>query len=512
METPDKPKPAAFAKYYQEWEPQYNWEECKAKREEYGKFLCSYLTTTSPDKGLVVNLNGGWGTGKTHFLKSLYVELANQHHPVVYIDAWESDFSNNPLSVVCSELLNQLGCIKFESETNTAKNINRLKSVMGKCFKYGQGIAEITGNKALGQILKGTGTALGAIDDAEDNSTEGAYAKLVDHVAKGHNHSVEAMRDIKKELACLAEELSDSFQLETPIVFLIDELDRCRPNYAVEMLEVIKHFFETKNCVFLVASDTYALECSIKALYGNDFKSDVYLRRFFDQKVNLPEISHKDYLSLKHSGLLDNVGKCVDIFFENSEVKAFELISQIVVHFELSLRDLDQALNKFRSSLTFISKGRSETVGINYLVLFYGIVEHQLNLECFEYRDGFKGDEVDIRSSVIGSKRNNESWLAQPNTVYHETELSELIRFSFASVTKKKMRDFYTNPNQTTKSNSGIAKLAVIEKSFLDNLTFYDERYTKANYFNKLSQEDNFNYLMWPDYKRVIGLTDIFEG
>lgn len=78
------------ASKYEEWKDKYNWDTCKTGREQYGKFLISILT--SEMNGHVLNLNGAWGTGKTEFLKRIYVSLAKEGFPVVYIDAWESDF------------------------------------------------------------------------------------------------------------------------------------------------------------------------------------------------------------------------------------------------------------------------------------------------------------------------------------------------------------------------------------------------------------------------------------
>ncbi|NMT18763.1 NTPase KAP, partial [Vibrio parahaemolyticus] len=84
------------------WQKKYNWDDCGLNNGEYGNYLSSYLRTQRTP--LVLNLNGSWGTGKTHFSKQLYVDLLhNQGYPTVYINAWESDFTNDPLLVIISE-------------------------------------------------------------------------------------------------------------------------------------------------------------------------------------------------------------------------------------------------------------------------------------------------------------------------------------------------------------------------------------------------------------------------
>ena len=88
---------------------EYDWnnQNCYLQRKNYGEFLSSYIRNQK--SSLVLNLNGEWGTGKTHFLRQLYTNLhANHELPTVYIDAWESDFSDDPLLVVLSEITDQL--------------------------------------------------------------------------------------------------------------------------------------------------------------------------------------------------------------------------------------------------------------------------------------------------------------------------------------------------------------------------------------------------------------------
>ena len=74
-----------------------------------------------------------------------------------------------------------------------------------------------------------------------------------------------------------------------PLIVAIDELDRCRPSYAIELLEVAKHLFAVDHVVFVLAVNCEQLAHSVKALYGNDFDAEGYLRRFFDVDCQLPE-------------------------------------------------------------------------------------------------------------------------------------------------------------------------------------------------------------------------------
>ena len=86
-------------------------------------------------------------------------------------------------------------------------------------------------------------------------------------------------------------------ELGKPLVIMIDELDRCRPSYAIELLEVAKHLFAVDNVVFVLAVNRAELVHSVKALYGSGFDAEGYLRRFFDLDFQLPEPDRKRFVS-----------------------------------------------------------------------------------------------------------------------------------------------------------------------------------------------------------------------
>ena len=80
------------------------------------------------------------------------------------------------------------------------------------------------------------------------------------------------------------------------IVIFIDELDRCRPSFAVQLLERVKHYFAYDDVTFVLSINSAELEHTIKAFYGQDFDAHRYLDRFFDYRVELPEIDLEKYL------------------------------------------------------------------------------------------------------------------------------------------------------------------------------------------------------------------------
>lgn len=78
------------------------------------------------------------------------------------------------------------------------------------------------------------------------------------------------------------------------LVIFIDELDRCRPSYALEMLERIKHYFDDDRIIFLVSVNKEQLTHTISNYYGNGFDSTGYLNKFFDLEARFPELQTYD--------------------------------------------------------------------------------------------------------------------------------------------------------------------------------------------------------------------------
>lgn len=498
------------ASRYDDWKEEYNWEKCKTNREEYGKFLCSFLTST--EDSLVVNLNGSWGTGKTELLRRLYIELATRKHAVVYIDTWESDFSNDALAVVCSELLTQLGNIFDKNNAEANEAIGLLKKGFSKCLGFTQGAAMVFGDLVTAKAAKGGELIVNAIPELTDNSVCGTNLQLVEKVQQSQLERVQAMKDIKKQITFLSELMHEIYGLDKQIVILVDELDRCRPNYAIEILEVIKHFFQTKGCVFLVATDTEALQHSVGAIYGTEFKSEDYLKRFFDRKISLSEVSTLDYLKCKGIDLSSYVDEGI-VFssFQGSTDQHIKFFSDLFTFHKMKLRDIDQALQKFFASLDFIvpKDGHLGTV-INGIVLMTGIIEESYNPNVFKSRTSNEMQHMNINHGSF----------------------TNLINLHLSLVSKKFAKSVYdwSGNNHTYHANSSMLGIQSINPT-LDNdahgrtLNLMNINGSKVvNMYGLLGNDGNIiediinfekdeehRYWLWDDYRKIIELSGHIE-
>ena len=112
----------------------------------------------------------------------------------------------------------------------------------------------------------------------------------------------ECIDDYKQQKASITEfkkaliEYVAFYANERPVVFFIDELDRCNPTFAVHVLERIKHLFDIPNIIFVLAVNKSQLQYAIEGYYGSSkMNSEEYMRRFIDVEYTLPEPSMEQY-------------------------------------------------------------------------------------------------------------------------------------------------------------------------------------------------------------------------
>ncbi|WP_165044001.1 P-loop NTPase fold protein [Dysgonomonas sp. ZJ709] len=240
---------------------------CELDREPCAKILTDIVN--SYKDGFVLAINNEWGTGKTTFVKMWQQYLDNNDYNTLYFNAWENDFDSNPLVAIMSEL---------KTLTNPS-NDKFFKSVLQKGAMLSKNILPAL-LKAIAQKYIETDTIINAIE----NTTKGV-TEILEEEIKEYTNKKQSVKEFRDEL----EKFVAKTDSDKPIVFIIDELDRCRPNYAVEVLEQMKHFFSVKGIVFVLSIDKIQLGHAIKGVYGNEnINSEEYLRRFIDLEYSIP--------------------------------------------------------------------------------------------------------------------------------------------------------------------------------------------------------------------------------
>lgn len=240
-------------------------------RQRFASILNSVVEVYS-DSGIVLSLNGEWGTGKTTFVRMWRQQLIDNGYCTLYFNAWKTDFYDDALSAILGELKSEF------------PNSEQIKSVVEKGAKISLSIGEAI---AKGLLRKFTGIESEALSAAISSVKE----QFVDSVESYAKRKLD-LEDFKKSLF----EFVASESNGKPVIFFVDELDRCNPSYAVQVLERIKHLFEVPNIVFVVAVNETQLQYAVQGFYGsNNIDGQEYLRRFFDISFTLPTPDLNEY-------------------------------------------------------------------------------------------------------------------------------------------------------------------------------------------------------------------------
>lgn len=265
------------------------WELDKMDRQGVAKFLTQYLDGS--DVVRVLNINAPWGTGKTFFLKNWHQSEMENARACIYFNAWETDFSGDPFVSLVASIRDQLVSIigPFQKAEDVIKEFTKRAS---------RTLIAATPAITKGIIKKLTSIDIDIITNVIDKEDlANAAEKSIEKLINSNNEALRTVADFKEILSKLLQLASKAKAMEgtsKPVYIFIDELDRCRPTFAIELLERIKHLFGVPQCKFIIATDTLQLGEAVRAVYGSGFDSEKYLRRFFDREYSL---TIKDYSS-----------------------------------------------------------------------------------------------------------------------------------------------------------------------------------------------------------------------
>lgn len=261
------------------------WEGDLWERKRLGIQLTNYVDRLQC--GAVLALDARWGEGKTWFVRHWQKHLENENHNVIYLDAFANDYLDDPFLTIAAEISQAFkGSNEIDAEeigdfnSKTASVLISLASII-PMIAARAGLHMI-GLGALGEAAQQTykeGKEL--YDLASDQITEKVKEKIEEKI-NNHHIEKETIQDFKNELAKLVE------KLDKPLVFIIDELDRCRPDFAIRLIERVKHFFDIPKIVFVLVMNKSQLLQSVKSFYGYDSEMNGdYLEKFIDYSIVL---------------------------------------------------------------------------------------------------------------------------------------------------------------------------------------------------------------------------------
>ena len=318
----------------------------------------------------VLAVDAAWGNGKTTFLNIWAKYLRNQEFPIVQFNAWATDFSGDPFLALSKELTG--GLKEYTDESMAQKIEATTKAVLRSAVP---GLIQL-GAASIPMV----GTAVGPV-----------LASYVEERLSAYQQAKESVPEFRHALHDMAVAVSKS-KGGRPLIVMIDELDRCRPSYAVELLEVAKHLFAVDHIVFVLAVNRSELAHSIKALYGDGFDAQGYLRRFFDVDFVLPAPDRKTFINK----MLASVK--IDEYFEQllatEATENYKVVKKWLQCFfhapDLSLRRIAQAIHRLGLVLASLRSDKRSFAKMAAMALILRTIDSDL------YHKFVCGDVTDV--------------------------------------------------------------------------------------------------------------------
>lgn len=284
-------------------------------------------------KGCSIAIDGEWGSGKSFILDRLEETLIDvqceetndDKYYVFHYNCWQHDYYNEPAVAIISAMLSKAN---LESEKTAEATWQVAKEILGKVArefmksKVGIDVVGVVGevNKRKKQIKDKEQ----AFDDLF------AFKKTLDS-ARG---SIRKIAD------------------ERTIVILVDELDRCLPEYAIKVLERLHHLFDgVDNVIVLLAIDSTQLSHSIKGIFGDATGEEKYLKKFIDFKLKLDYGNVQNNLWEQHNTYFEMFE---NIYFEDkAEVRKF--VKSVFDAAQFDIREKENIIRKAESIQKLIS-------------------------------------------------------------------------------------------------------------------------------------------------------------
>lgn len=304
-------------------------EDKLSRRKEIENLTPLLINAEAP---LVLCLDAPWGAGKTTFLRLWKMYLQSIGIKSLYLNAWESDFAEDPLLPLIAT---------FDKWITLEKGESKARAAWVKAKKFVPGILKSSA------VAAAKAATLGALDIDKEleklaaDVAGGAVGDIVD----SFNIKQKSLEEFKKQLSLALDCLPGD---QKNLVIFIDELDRCRPTYAIEILERVKHFFDLDRIIFILAMNRDQLAKGVQGVYGSSFNGAQYLKRFIDIDYHLRTPSIKEYISVRlHEPEISKYFKSrQDGQYDHEHI--IELMAYLASRFEYTPRDVNQLIGRLK--------------------------------------------------------------------------------------------------------------------------------------------------------------------
>lgn len=312
-------------------------------RQQFASNLTDLLTHANTP--LVLSIEGGWGTGKTTFIERWTATLRAASAPAVILNAWTTSTYDVPRIALFGELSTLLRAA-MAGLTPDDRRLGQLEGLMGAARDAFKAVIASSAKTASLGIIN---------DDVRDALRDGASAVQgrprlspheIDEAIDGYEKHKACYADFRRTLGEVADALRGSSPI--PLVLVVDELDRCRPDFALEMLECMRHLFSAANVAFVVAIDADQIDRSLRHIYGSELDTNRYLQRIFNVRLSLPKPKYRDVVvaCVTESGLHEVIGARGDSTMTSDLI---EYVTRLIMAFDLDIRATERLISEVRT-------------------------------------------------------------------------------------------------------------------------------------------------------------------
>ena len=244
---------------------------------------------------------------------------------VIYLDAFASETVDDPLLCILAAIRDE-----FPDEETRKEIRQRVMSVMKMGWKV---LLKALAAHLLKQDGEGIWTEL--TDAAQDGAND-LIDRTVDSLLDQYAHAQQNIEALQETIA--------KATAQRPILFFIDELDRCRPDFALSILELVKHVFDIPGIKFIFVANLEQLKAAIRKRYGQDVDADVYLEKFVKMEIGLS--SHTNARKHLHNSivLFERYAKKYGLVQVEQQYFVRELIRALIIKHNISLRSVQKII------------------------------------------------------------------------------------------------------------------------------------------------------------------------
>ncbi len=349
-------------------------------RSGFGKSLLNLVSQSNDE--LVLSLDGQWGEGKTTFVKMWQGMLTQADIPNIYIDSFANDYIDDAFIAVASAITTYI------EENSVNPDEEKSKAFKEKAKHVGVQLLSWSAKVGIKAATLGAikDSDIEELKDIQTDLAKGLSTVVGDFVGErlaSHKKDIEQLQSFKELLSEIPSLLSS--EGDKPFVIIIDELDRCKPTYAVEIIEKIKHLFSVKNVVFVLVMHRKQLEEAIKYVYGKNIDAHTYLQKFINIETTIPKKTgerHDNDIGLYNKRLFD-LHQIETWGDDRNLLDSLEILSK---HFNLSLRQLERVYTNLAVFYASSEKSQLRLVPIVAFLAVMKVVEPSIYEDLLHQR------------------------------------------------------------------------------------------------------------------------------